>query len=306
MFLPEVCSLSVGQGRECKESHRGKERQDSANAPDGGKQQSENASEAKPPRGSTRPADHPEQQRQTSKRCERSHDENPRHVGRGMHLIGCRSHSRDDKGDREDNAEAAYEARKSACDLRTHPAGQSTAAGRRFSQGRRHDPRPAHAPGARAVSVAAAPIVQTQMVRRSLLAAVLLASTVVGLSGSSAVASRVGTWRIECRLAHRPTVTTAPRPGPVIRLSAPHSAATVRAGLFGLRATAGIEPGESDPSGLSIRVWGRRTGKPVASTLHQFGRAGPSNQFTGGHGFTGLVYAYLPSGAELQYYCRSI
>jgi hypothetical protein len=144
------------------------------------------------------------------------------------------------------------------------------------------------------------------MVRRSLLAAILLASTVVGLSGSSAVASRVGTWRIECRLAHRPTVTTGPRPGPVIQLSAPHSAATVRAGLFGLRATAGIEPGESDPSGLSIRVWGRRTGKPVASTLHQFGRAGPSNQFTGGHGFTGLVYAYLPSGAELQYYCRSI
>jgi hypothetical protein len=140
VFLREVCSLSVGQGRECKEGRWGEERQDPAKAPDGGEQQSENTSEAKPPRGSTRPADHPEQQRQTSKRGERSQDENPRHAGRGMHLIGCRSHSMDDKGDREDNAEAAYEAGKSACDLRSHPAGQSTAAGRRFSQGKRQTP----------------------------------------------------------------------------------------------------------------------------------------------------------------------
>jgi hypothetical protein len=142
--------------------------------------------------------------------------------------------------------------------------------------------------------------------RRLLPAAVLLASAVVGLAGSSATALRVGNLQIECRTAHRPTVTTAPRPGPVIRLSAVRRAVTARAGQFALRTTVGVEPGERDPSALSFRVWGRRTGKPVASTLHQFSGPRPSNQFAGGHGFTGLVYAYLPSGAELQYYCRAM
>jgi hypothetical protein len=38
----------------------------------------------------------------------------------------------------------------------------------------------------------------------------------------------------------------------------------------------------------------------------QFLESGPSNQFNGGNGFTGLVYAYLTSGAELQYFCRAL
>lgn len=41
-----------------------------------------------------------------------------------MHVIACSSHSMDNEGGREDNAEAAREARKSTCDLRTHPASQ--------------------------------------------------------------------------------------------------------------------------------------------------------------------------------------
>ena len=34
--------------------------------------------------------------------------------------------------------------------------------------------------------------------------------------------------------------------------------------------------------------------------------AGPTDQFVGGHGFTGLTSAYDPvSGAELQYWCEA-
>lgn len=140
-----------------------------------------------------------------------------------------------------------------------------------------------------------------------LVAMVCLGTAAVGLVGSSAViASPEGAVRIECRMFHRPAVTKVVRDGPVFRLSAARRIATGRAGQFRFRATAGAEPPGGDPRALSIRVWGRRSGRPVASTLHQFGPAGPSNQFAGGHGFTGLVYAYLPSGAELQYYCRAI
>jgi hypothetical protein len=142
--------------------------------------------------------------------------------------------------------------------------------------------------------------------RRLVIAAVLLASPAVGLAGSSAIAAKAGSPSIECRVFHRPAVTSEPRRGPVIRLSAAHRIATTRAGQFGLRATVGTEPGERPLSAVSVRVWERRTGRAVASTLHQFGRSGPSNYFTGGHGFTGLVYAYSPSGAELQYYCRTV
>jgi hypothetical protein len=77
-----------------------------------------------------------------------------------------------------------------------------------------------------------------------------------------------------------------------------------RAGAFAFRATIGAGPGE--PGVLSIRVQSRSGGKPVASGLYQFLESGPSNQFNGRHGFTGLVYAYLTSGAELQYFCRAL
>jgi Protein of unknown function (DUF1003) len=40
-----------------------------------------------------------------------------------MNVIGCRPHSMRNEGGREDDTEAAREARKSTCDLRSHPAG---------------------------------------------------------------------------------------------------------------------------------------------------------------------------------------
>jgi hypothetical protein len=137
-------------------------------------------------------------------------------------------------------------------------------------------------------------------------------TTLIGLVGALAVGAAVTSGalfgkadpRIRCTFAHRPSVTKETRLGPVVQLSNSRRTVRGRAGAFAFRATIGAESGE--PGALSIRVQSRSTGKPVASGLYQFLEAGPSNQFDGGHGFTGLVYAYLPSGAELQYFCRAL
>lgn len=57
----------------------------------------------------------------------------------------------------------------------------------------------------------------------------------------------------------------------------------------------------------ALRLWVAETGKDVEllGQLYQLQQeSGPQNQFVGGHGFTGLNYAYHPtSGAELQFWC---
>jgi hypothetical protein len=59
----------------------------------------------------------------------------------------------------------------------------------------------------------------------------------------------------------------------------------------------------------ALRVWVTPTGDDRALVSHLFELSpdsGPINQFSGGHGFTGLNYAYDPvSGAELQYWCET-
>jgi hypothetical protein len=59
----------------------------------------------------------------------------------------------------------------------------------------------------------------------------------------------------------------------------------------------------------SLRLWVTPTGAEdvLVTQLYQLPEdSGPTNQFVGGHGFTGLNYAYDPvSGAELQYWCEA-
>lgn len=59
----------------------------------------------------------------------------------------------------------------------------------------------------------------------------------------------------------------------------------------------------------ALRLWVTQTAEPepLVSHLYQLPEDGwPVNQFVGGHGFTGLMYAYDPvSGAELQYWCAT-
>lgn len=59
----------------------------------------------------------------------------------------------------------------------------------------------------------------------------------------------------------------------------------------------------------ALRLWVVEAGENVEllSQLYQLPQdSGPQNQFVGGHGFTGLNYAYHPTtGAELQFWCTS-
>ena len=58
---------------------------------------------------------------------------------------------------------------------------------------------------------------------------------------------------------------------------------------------------------LALRVTTVESELLIASQLYQFAPGiAPQNEFIGGHGFTGLNYAYHPaSGAELQYWCTA-
>jgi hypothetical protein len=140
--------------------------------------------------------------------------------------------------------------------------------------------------------------------RVALSALAIAATGTVALGGGAAESGQVSSLRIDCRFAHRPSVTVDVRPGPRIVLSSNRRRVGAFVGPFAVNATTGAMLG-SEPGALSVRVSGRGSRKPVASTLHQFRADRPVNQFAGGHGFTGLVYAYLPRGAELQYYCRA-
>lgn len=58
-----------------------------------------------------------------------------------------------------------------------------------------------------------------------------------------------------------------------------------------------------------LRVWVTPTATEQLLSVQLYQLAvdeGPTNQFVGGHGFTGLNYVYDPvSGAELQYWCEA-
>jgi hypothetical protein len=67
-----------------------------------------------------------------------------------------------------------------------------------------------------------------------------------------------------------------------------------------------IDQGEG--RSLSISVTDPSTGDEIVRQLYQIDpEKGLSNQFIGGHGFTGLVYVYRPdTPAEMQYFCEAL
>jgi hypothetical protein len=120
-----------------------------------------------------------------------------------------------------------------------------------------------------------------------------------GTGESNAGGAALG-FSIECSVFHRATPTSRLR-GKRVRLPGQNRQADVRAGPFGFSATFQLDPGE--PATLSLEVLDRARKQTLARGLYQFRPSHPANQFRGGHGFTGLVYTYLPSGAELQHFC---
>lgn len=71
---------------------------------------------------------------------------------------------------------------------------------------------------------------------------------------------------------------------------------------------AAYSAGEMDNE-RALRMWVTDISETAVSqsTLYQLPPdSGPQNQFSGGHGFTGLNYSYAPdSMAELQYWCTA-
>jgi hypothetical protein len=106
---------------------------------------------------------------------------------------------------------------------------------------------------------------------------------------------------IECELFDRPAVTRGLRTGPIVRVSNRRRTARVGVASFTFIAKLLAEPTSADSTSLSIRISHRTTGKVIAAALYQ----GVTNNHYATHGFTGLLYAYTPQGAELQHFCSS-
>ena len=100
-----------------------------------------------------------------------------------------------------------------------------------------------------------------------------------------------------CHVAHRASVEAAMAEEREVLLEAGEEE-VVAAGPLTWRATHSVDEGEG--RALVVRV--EEAGRPVTSDLYQV-EEGLRNQFRGGHGFTGLRYAYASDGAEVQWWC---
>ena len=109
---------------------------------------------------------------------------------------------------------------------------------------------------------------------------------------------------VECSISHREqdssTFSTE-----VLTLSS--AAPEASADLGDLRFEGTYFSGEGSGEGRSLRVsvLEGESGAELASQLYQMSKTEPpKNEFIGGHGFTGLAYAFHPtSRTELQYWC---
>jgi hypothetical protein len=119
---------------------------------------------------------------------------------------------------------------------------------------------------------------------------------VLGACGGGAGSEAAG---LRCSVAHRESTSQAVEGQQEHRLG-PGESADVAFGDLRWTARHDDDPGE----GPALLVQVEERGEPLATALFQLGRR-VRDQFRGGHGFTGLQYAYGASGAELQWWCRS-
>jgi hypothetical protein len=112
---------------------------------------------------------------------------------------------------------------------------------------------------------------------------------------------------IVCTTAYRSSLRVAIEHEETFTVTLQNHLATVRYDDLTLQATYAAEGLGGEALALSLRTTTTDSSAQVASTLYQFSASQPPrNQFAGGHGFTGLVYAFHPTTrAELQYWCRA-
>jgi hypothetical protein len=105
---------------------------------------------------------------------------------------------------------------------------------------------------------------------------------------------------IACHTASRGSVTLPIDEERAVEL-APGRPVTHEHGRLVWHAEHVVDAGEGES--LVVRVESQDGALVTSSLLQLDGR--PANDFRGGHGFTGLQYAYDAGGAELQWWCTA-
>jgi hypothetical protein len=137
---------------------------------------------------------------------------------------------------------------------------------------------------------------------RAIAAAALL--TVAVLAGGCTVGSRTAPIAIECQVFYRASPGEQFEESTIV-LGPANAARSAEFDLLNFGAQFVDDPGEGPA--LSIVVSDSASGTEIARQLYQIDRErGLSDQFIGGHGFTGLNYVFsASSSAEMQYFCRT-
>ncbi len=132
----------------------------------------------------------------------------------------------------------------------------------------------------------------------------LLVGVALLMQGCGAPASLT----VACTTAYRASVSEPPSEQAVLLVDRENRQQTVAYDDLELLARLDDEA-TVDRMGWTLRVVVRMVGEDnvMQATLYQLPLDGlPINQFRGGHGFTGLTYAYHPvSNAELQFWCET-
>lgn len=110
---------------------------------------------------------------------------------------------------------------------------------------------------------------------------------------------------IQCEVFYRPSVTQSLSEGQTITLGTNGDREGVE--FDDMAFDVQYYDDQFEGRSLVVSVSDRESDAQIVGHLYQMDRTrSVSNQFLGGHGFTGLVYVYHPSSqAELQYFCRS-
>lgn len=134
-----------------------------------------------------------------------------------------------------------------------------------------------------------------------------IVALMIGCSPSPVVTrgQAVAPTNIECQAFYRSSLGEAPSDGTTIRLTTNNAHEVVEFEKLAL--TAQYLDDQFEGRALVLSVTATDTGDQVMRQLYQIdGEKGLTNQFLGGHGFTGLGYVYHPtSPAELQYFCEA-
>lgn len=121
-------------------------------------------------------------------------------------------------------------------------------------------------------------------------------------------AQAAGPMSMTCTIVSRPNVYQAPGAKRTVKIrfgdgEKQQSRTSEKSGPFVWTATKSED--EEEGRSLSVKVTVAKTDRIILQTLYQLNRpTPPTNNFDGGHGFTGLHYVIHPkTEAELQYFC---